>query len=215
MAGGSYYFRWSCSKCDYNERLLHGPLRIEPQIGIPQSKLEFRWCYECNGIRKCFIGIGHLYKPGDEPNSKAPRWKYNNIEKIQDEILNLRNNINLLEAKKKSSLFFSFTSKSKELVKLKENLIQAQKDLVNYDESLKICNKLTKQTLTFYENLQPDPKCLTCGSNDIGNFEWDRDQHSCGGKFIKEDLGRFGTVNQYEKIQYDQFGNSIHSIEQM
>ena len=22
MAGSSYYFRWSCSKCDYNERLL-------------------------------------------------------------------------------------------------------------------------------------------------------------------------------------------------
>ena len=215
MAGGSYYFRWSCSKCDYNERLLHGPLRIEPQTGVPMSKLEFRWCNECNGIRKCFTGNGHIYKPGDEPNSKAPRWKYSNIETIHSEILNLSNNINELEAKKKSNIFFAFTKKSNDLIKLKENLISAKKDLINFEESISICNKLTEYTRKYYESLNTPPKCLACGSNDIGRYEWDRDQHVCGGNFIKEDLGRFGTVNQYKKIQYNQYGDSIHSIEQM
>ncbi len=215
MAGGSYYFRWSCSKCDYNERLLHGPLRIEPQEGVPKSKLEFRWCNECNGIRKCFIGIGHTFKPGDEPNSKAPYWKYNSIEKVQSEISNLSNKVNELEAEKKSSLFFSFSSKSKELSKLKENLKETEKDLIKYQESVNICNKLTEQTRKYYENLKPVPKCLTCGSANISAVEWNVDQHYCGGKFKQEDLGRFGTVNEYKRIRYNQNGDSVHSIEQM
>lgn len=215
MAGGSYYFRWSCSKCEYEEKLLHGPCRIEPQEGVPQSKIEFRWCNKCNGIRKCFIGNGHLYRPGDEPNSKAPYWKYRSIEKIHSEIKSLSSKISSLETIKKSSIFFSFSSKSKELSKLKENLVEVEKDLIRYQESLNICNNLTEQTRKYYENLKPLPKCLTCGSNDIGKTEWDCDQHSCGGKFIKEDLGRFGTVNEYERIQYDQNGNALHTFEKM
>jgi len=215
MAGGSYYFRWSCSKCDYNERLLHGPLRIEPQEGVPQSKIEFRWCKKCNGIRKCFTGIGHIYKPGDEPNSKAPRWKYNSVEKIHSEILSLTTKINLLEVEKKSSFFFSLSSKSKELIKLKENLNEAEKDLIKYEDSVNICNRLTDSTRNYYENLKPAPKCLTCGSKNISSVEWLKDQHSCGGVFKQEDLGRFGTVIEYKKIQYNQHGDAIHSMEQM
>jgi hypothetical protein len=215
MAGGSYYFKWSCSKCDYNERLLHGPLRIEPQAGVPQTKLEFRWCNKCNGIRKCFTGVGHVYKPGDEPNSKAPRWKYNSVEKIHSEILSLTTKINLLEVEKKSSFFFSLSSKSKKLIKLRENLNEADKDLIKYEESVNICNKLTEQTRKYYENLKPDPKCLTCGSTNIGSIEWDKDRHLCGGNFKQEDLGRFGTVTEYKKIIYNQYGDSVHSIEQM
>lgn len=215
MAGGSYYFKWSCSKCDYNERLLHGPLRIEPQGAVPHSKIEFRWCNKCNGIRKCFTGVGHIYKPGDEPNSKAPRWKYSSIEKIHSEILSLSKKINLLEVEKKSSLFFSLSSKPKELIKLKEYLTEAEKDLINYQASVNICDKLTEQTGLYYETLKPAPKCLTCGSTNIGSFEWDNDKHSCGGNFQREDLGRFGTVSEYKKIQYNQYGDAIHSTERM
>ena len=215
MAGGSYYYKWSCSKCSYNERILHGPLRIEPQTNVPRSKLEFRWCNSCCGIRKCFTGIGHVYKPGDNPNSKAKYWKYSSLEKIQFEISEILENINLLEVEKKSNIFFLFSSKSKELSNLRAKLSELEKDLIDYKDSLTDCRRLSEHTFNYYNQLKSVAKCLTCASENVSSIEWVSDKHSCGGEFVKEDLGRFGTVNECKKIQYDQFGNSIHSVEKI
>lgn len=189
---GLYCNIWTCTKCNYNEQTISGPFRIEPKPGVIRASIEDRWCNQCQGIRKCFTGTGYIFKPGDEPNSKVDRWEYMENKGVDATIEDLQI--------KKMSMHLS----SKENEEL--NILL---------ESKAICQKLTQNARLFYEQLQPKPRCLICGSNNISSIDWSHDNHSCGGEFRRSDSGRIGSVSSYDFIQYDEYGKSNHSIKSM
>jgi hypothetical protein len=212
MAASKYLFVWTCSRCDYIENTVAGPIRIEPLPDILKSKIETRWCNKCNGIRRCFIGKGHFFIPGEEPDCKAPYWKYKNLEEIKSEIFKTNEEINKIENKKKSQIFFSLSENFKTLKNLYAKVQELNLNAKQYSESLNICSDLSKNANNFYDKIKPVPKCLTCGSENISNVEWNRDKHKCGGSFIRNNGDIRFTVTEYELIQYNENGESIHSM---
>ena len=201
--GGIYYNIWSCSNCDYNERTVSGPFRVEPKEGVVKAKIEHRWCSDCNGIRRVFTAEGYEYKLGEEPNSKISRhiWRHKNI-------IELKNEIDKLEKIKKSKLLFSITKQAKELKELKEILPLYAKAQVE-------CEQMTLAGKEHYDSLNLKPKCLICGGDNVSQKNWDNDIHHCGGVFRKDDSGRMGSVGQFEFIEYDKDGNPNSTMKNM
>lgn len=212
MVASKYLFVWGCTHCEYKESTIAGPLQIKPLLGILKSKIETRWCNNCNGIRKCFMGKGHDYIPGEEPNSKALHWRYKDIDEIKLEILKINNEISKLENQKKSQMFFSLSKEHKNLKRLYEKLPELKINYKLYFESLLICKDLSKQAHNFYNRIKPLPKCLSCGNDNISNSEWNYDRHKCGGSFIRKNADIRFSVTEYELIQYNEHGQSIHSM---
>lgn len=199
--GGIYYTRWSCDNCDYGSSSVSGPYRVEPMIGTPKSKIEYRWCNNCKKIERVFTGEGSKIFLGNEPNSKIKSWCYQ-FKDLQE----LENAINQLEIKKKGNFFF-FISKDNKKLKEYKALIPL------YIESKLICEKISRENEEFYKNLKPRPRCLKCGSINVSNESWETDKHSCGGEFIRNESGRMGTVGEYEYVKYDKNGNSTSKME--
>ena len=192
--GGIYYNIWSCSNCEYTSRSVSGPFRVEPKVGTPKAKIEYRWCNDCKAIQRTFTGEGDAIIPGKEPDSPINSWEFSSIEDFEK-------TIQKLELKKKNNIFFFLTKDAKKLKK--------------YYESKALCDKYTQENQDFYKNLKPKPKCLICGGTKVSNLPYDQDTHSCGGKFVRKDSGRLGSVGQLEVITYTSDGTSTSEMRNM
>lgn len=189
LMGSLYMNYWSCSGCDFKDGTVSGPFRVEPAEGTYKALIEERWCRDCNGIRRCFTGKGHEYTlsdldytPGHDLISEY-RWKsISEVKAVVEE----------LESKK--GFFFSLSKKSRVLEYLKEQLVA--------------CQDTTNRAKKFYDDLNPNARCIICGSKNISDLRWDLDTHICGGTFSKTPSGRLGSVASYDFITYDEFGNS-------
>jgi len=190
-----FYDKWSCSNCDYNERTVSGPFSVEPKEGVAKAKIERRWCYDCNGIRRVFTAEGYEFKLGEEPNSKISRyiWQFENIIELNSEIENL-------EKIKKAKFLFSLTKQAKKLKELKEHIPLYAKAQIE-------CEEMTLIGKKHYESLKLKPKCLICGGDNVNANNWDKDNHRCGGVFKNDALGSMGSVDQFPYIEYDKEGN--------
>ena len=193
--GGIYNDYWSCSDCDFNDSTVSAPFRVEPSEGVPEAKIEKRWCNSCEGIRRIFTGQAKHFKPGDEPNSYF-WWKSSDISKIKKERSEL--------LKKKSGFFFAFS-------KNKKRLSEVEKEITEYEKSERICKELTEKSILYYNEKNPPARCLICQSNDVSSLHWTSDSHSCGGKF-KHDSRRWGSVGRYEHITYSGDGSSVSEM---
>ena len=192
--GGIYYNIWSCSKCEYTSRSVSGPFRVEPKVGTPPAKIEYRWCNDCHCIQRTFTGKADAIIPGREPDSLVSSWEFSSLEKFEEALQKL-------EQKKKNNIFFFLTKDSKKLK--------------NYYISKALCEKYTKENVAFYEKLKPIPKCLICGGTNVSQNSYDNDRHICGGEFIRKDSGRMGSVGQFQVIEYSSDGSATSEMRNM
>ena len=193
--GGIYKNSWSCSGCNFNDTTVSGPFRVEAKEGVPEAKIEKRWCNNCEGIRRIFTGKAKHFKVGEEPNSYFG-WLSPDISKMKKERSEL--------LKKKSGFFFAFS-------KHKKRLIQLEKEIKEYEKSERICKELTEQAILYYNEKSAPARCLICQSIDVSPLNWELDTHSCGGKFMKENR-RWGSVGNYQHITYSGDGSSISEM---
>ena len=196
--GGLYYNIWSCSNCDYTSKSVAGPFIVKPKPGTPKAGVEHRWCNDCQEIQRTFTGKGVKFALGEEPNSKI--W-HPQFESLQD----LNRAIKELEMKKKSNLFFFLTGESKQL-------IEYRKLAVAYAESESICDRLTRESIGFYNKHEPEPRCLICNGTSVSSVSFDQDVHTCGGRFIREGSGRVGSVGRMQVITYSGDGTSTSKM---
>lgn len=192
--GGIYYKIWSCSNCNYTTSSVGGPFRVDPKVGTPKAKIEYRWCDDYLAIQRTFTGKAEAFVPGKEPNSPIKSWEFSSIEEFEKTLKEL-------EQKKKSNLFFFLTKDAKRLKK--------------YYESKSLCDQYTQENIAFYNNLNPKAKCLICGGTNVSKFRFDQDRHSCGGEFILRESGRVGSVNTLEVITYTSDGTPTSEIRDM
>jgi hypothetical protein len=186
--GGIYYYLWSCNKCNFTDKTISAPFNIEAKKGIYKALIEHRYCYDCDGIRICFTGKGHIYNLSDLEDSKFNDLIFQSNLDSREEIILI---INELNSKKINNQSFAF-SKENELSLLKQ--------------ALNKCDEQTAKAKSFYEKLNSKPRCLICGTINISQFDWGVDKHFCGGNFIQNLSGRMETVESFDKIIYDEYG---------
>lgn len=192
--GGIYYNIWSCSNCDYTSKSVSGPFRVEPKIGTPKAKIEYRWCNDCQAIQRTFTGKAEPFYPGKEPDSAINSWEFSSLEDFQKKLEEL-------EKKKKRNIFFFLTKDARKLKK--------------YYESKFLCDKYTQENIAFYDKLKPMAKCLICGGTNVSNVSFDKDRHNCGGEFSHKSSGRVGSVSQVEVITYTSDGTPTSEMQNM
>lgn len=200
--GGLYFNKWSCSNCDYRESTVSGPLVVQPKEGVPKAKIEYRWCSDCNGIRRVFTAEGYEFQLGEEPGSAVTTYIYE-----FGNMIGLKKKIDNLEHLRKTKFLFSLTKQAKKLKELKEILPL-------YEQAQSKCEQVTREVKEHYQSLNLKPKCLICGGENVSLNNWDEDNHHCGGVFEHRDSGRIGVTgqvrhftSQVQYIEYDEEGN--------
>jgi hypothetical protein len=196
--GSKFYNIWTCTNCDYQESTIQAPIKIEPLPGVKKSQIEERWCFDCSGIRRCFLGKGFDYINKNQKLISGFLFGGNDIDSIKARIEVLKRNI-------KYNPFYWFTSDFKEIKKLEIKLIEA----INQE---KLLAELRDEAKLFYENNPTKPKCLICGSLNVSERHWEADKHICGGSFKCENSDTRYSVRSYELIQYDSIGNTLKSV---
>lgn len=190
--GGIYLDKWSCTKCDFKDTIVSAPFKVEPMNNVPKAKIEFRYCHDCETITRCFTGNGGEYTIMDIDESQF--WSLP-FSLAWSSIQELENKICELKEKRKRNIFFLLTKDHS----LLRNLVALKKK----------CVQKTRESEAFYTQLKPRARCLSCHTHNIGHVVWSDDFHSCGGTFIKEDLGRRGSAFEYTVLRYDETGYSV------
>ena len=215
-------FEWSCSNCDFSDSTLRDPFgaidpnrHIDPKPGVIKSQIEYRWCSDCVGIRTVFTAKGYIYKLGEEPNSSIDpillpmRAYYPSIKSLKAKIEKLKSKKMRLEKIKKETFFFFISNEADELEAVSYVLSSFQSDLQLYIKSEIECEKLTKLGQNHYQKMELKPKCLSCGSQNVSEYDWSKESHICGGKFLRKKGKKkvFEEVRFYQHITYDEQGN--------
>lgn len=202
MGGGSKFINnWYCTGCEFTDSTILAPFGVKPKSGIPRSLIEERWCNDCNGIRRCFTGKGYNFEFRDIPGNIIDFWVYKNLEELNDAF-------KPLEKLRISNEKFSQTEDYKKWSDINNKITE-------YKAAQQKIAELTKESFDFYEKNIAEPKCLICGSTNVGKVQWNLDHHSCGGNFIQKRSDVRFYVKEYESVEYDEKGNSVKSVIQM
>lgn len=183
-----YLNLWSCSKCHYQSENVRAPVSYVPDWDtLPfHSKLENRYCFNCESIQMCFIGEGREYSIRDinhtPTGQKVEVWSFEDNSSINQIIERLKRG--------KANGTLEFPDKEVELL---ASLVKARA----------ICRRLTTLSKKYYSQLNARPRCLNCDSHEVSKIDWQNDTHRCGGNFILEDSGRRGNVNGMTIHLYD------------
>ena len=193
------YDYWSCSNCDFSGATVPGSGRyiVNPKSGVVPSKIDYRWCSDCNGIKVIFL-------------AEAPELSYllysttTNHRDPLKRLHEVKAEIEELEKIKSSKFLFRLSKQSKQLKFLKEKYLSWLKDQKERD-AIWIKRK------EHYASKKLKPKCLICGGINVSDRNWDKDTHICGGKFKQKYIDHWEVHTMrgdVRIINYDENGNA-------
>ncbi|GAB1449113.1 hypothetical protein MASR2M44_21360 [Bacteroidota bacterium] len=196
--GSKFYTVWSCTGCSYQESTVQAPVRIEPLPGVMKSKIEERWCYNCQGIRRCFLGEGFDFTVPEQTALSKYLDKVNNPELLREKIRTLKQT-------HKFNPVYWFSPDYEEVKELEKKL----QEMLDHKNMLQT---RTDEAREFYARNPAKPRCLDCSSHEVSALSWENDKHSCGGKFKQEHSDTRFSTKSYAFIQYDELGNATKSV---
>ena len=167
-----------------------------PKEGVLESSIEYNYCENCKDLTKWFLGKGIPNLTSRERVIEIERLKEKEefLEKKTEEVKKLE--------KITSNFLYNLIYGSK-LKGLKDDLYYLEKDVRNSKLELE-----DSDSIKFYNNLKPKPKCLECGCEKLHQ----RPRHKCGGYlfFENENKGLYkatGPLPLFNINKYDEYGN--------
>lgn len=210
---GRYCLDISCDSCSYNQRLISRPSQFKPIDGIYKSIIEDRWCHSCNKIQKVFTGIGGGYDHYDIDYLKG--FYPQNREELIEKLDKLSSELKSIQKRR------GWFTRSK-IDRLRIEILEHEHRLVQTSLIDKCVDDLNQRSIDFYNSFKPSPRCLECQSDQVSDYPYEKDLHTCGGSFITVNPHRFlfgaplsKTVSKYHLYTYDQYGyctKSLHDI---
>ena len=182
-----YLYEEKCTKCDYKKTIDHFEIGYNPLSGAYQSIIEYKFCGDCNGYEKWFLGEG-LPDVNQEKygglNSMFLKGIKSDLERklhTIDKLKNKRNFINQFFIDFKIRNINTAIGKNEAEIKLLEEQIRK-----SITDSLSI---------KYYKQKSPVPRCLNCS----GETSLSNPMHKCGGEL---NLGLDKSVHYYPDLEY-------------
>lgn len=250
------YWGW-----EKKERKREENFHNEPnELLFPESKIEYRWCFNCQGVRSIFTGEPKTYTVYKNPLSEGwmegfyydengycrdKEMNYNteysffhhyddiinhfdlllykthktlnDYNKILSEHIKSSFYLKLLKFKKNKELKFNIKNIKNKILLINSLIFDLNNKKIKFKESLHHSTKLNLESIKFWKNHNPKPKCLYCGDTNVSKKSLSDEKHDCGGNLgnEREIRGvhrmeqRDFCISNYLHVRYDENGNSI------
>tara|TARA_B110000261_G_C13060561_1_gene347994 strand:- start:16 stop:690 length:675 start_codon:yes stop_codon:yes gene_type:complete len=203
------FYNVKCSGCNLSkEEKSYDFIEIRAKNGVLTSQIEKNYCEKCENFTMWFMGKGVENIELEKLLNWSIEKKLIEIKKINKEIIKIE---------KYCKYFFLTFIYGKKLNHLKKKIKSFEEEI----RELSIENKDTEisESIKFYNELKPKPKCIDCGYDKLHNTP----KHLCGGKILYKprmkrinnnflgliDDEEFYRLEERKKkiYEYDEYGN--------